>query len=80
MVLAIATSIDALAAGLGLSVLKSSIILAATLIGIVTFCLSFAGVFIGHNIGNRLNDKIEICGGSLLILIGAKILLEHLMI
>ncbi|MGV2828690.1 manganese efflux pump MntP [Myxosarcina sp. GI1(2024)] len=80
LVLAIATSIDALAAGLGLSVLKSSIILAATLIGIVTFCLSFAGVFIGHNIGNRLNDKIEICGGSLLILIGAKILLEHLMI
>lgn len=78
LVLAIATSIDALAAGLGLSLLKSSILLAATLIGIITFCLSFVGVFIGHNIGNKLNDKIEIIGGVILIFIGSKILLQHL--
>ena len=78
LVLAVATSIDALAAGLGLSLLKSSIIFAATLIGIITFCLSFIGVFIGHKIGNKLNNKIEIIGGLILIFIGSKILLEHL--
>lgn len=78
LVLAIATSIDALAAGLGLSLLKSSIILAATMIGLITFCLCFAGVFIGHKLGNKFNHKIEIMGGLILILIGCKILLEHL--
>ena len=78
LVLAIATSIDAFAAGLGLSLLKSSIILAASLIGIITFCLSFVGVFIGHKIGDRLNNKIEIMGGLILIFIGSKILFEHL--
>ena len=78
LILAIATSIDALAAGLGLSLLKSSIILAASLIGIITFCLSFVGVFIGHKIGDRLNNKIEIMGGLILIFIGSKILFEHL--
>ena len=77
LVLAIATSIDAFAAGLGLSLLKSSIILAATLIGIITFCLSFLGVFIGHKIGDKLNNKIEIMGGLILIFIGSKTLLEH---
>ena len=74
LILSIATSIDALAAGLGLSLLKSPIILAATLIGIITFCLSFVVVFIGHKIGNKLNNKIEIMGGLILIFIGSKIL------
>ena len=78
LLLAIATSIDALAAGLGLALLKNSIILVATLIGLVTFGLSFIGVFIGHKIGDRLNNKIEIVGGLILISIGSKILLEHL--
>ncbi|VEP17205.1 putative manganese efflux pump MntP [Hyella patelloides LEGE 07179] len=78
LILAIATSIDALAAGLGLSLLKSSIILAASLIGIITFCLSFIGVFIGHKIGDKFNNKIEIMGGLILIFIGSKILFEHL--
>jgi putative Mn2+ efflux pump MntP len=78
LILAIATSIDALAAGLGLSLLKNSIILAATLIGMITFCLSFAGVFIGHKIGNKFNNKIEIIGGLILIFIGSQILFEHL--
>ncbi len=76
--LAIATSIDALVAGLGLSLLNISIIYEATLIGVITFLLSFAGVFIGHKIGNKLNNKIEIMGGLILIAIGSKILIEHL--
>ena len=76
--LAIATSIDALVAGLGLSLLNISIIYVATLIGVITFLLSFAGVFIGHKIGNKLNNKIEIMGGLILIAIGSKILIEHL--
>ncbi|PSB10512.1 hypothetical protein C7B62_09140 [Pleurocapsa sp. CCALA 161] len=78
LVLAIATSIDALAAGLGLSLLKTSITLTATLIGAITFGLSFIGVFIGHRIGNKFNHKIELVGGLILIFIGSKILLEHL--
>ncbi|MCC0175556.1 manganese efflux pump [Waterburya agarophytonicola K14] len=78
LVLAIATSIDALAAGLGLSLIKNSIILAATLIGVITFCLSFIGVFIGHKIGDRVNHQIEVMGGMILIFIGSKILFEHL--
>lgn len=77
LALAIATSIDALAAGLGLSMLKMSILLACTLIGSITFALSFCGVFLGHSFGNLFNKKIEIIGGLVLILIGIKILLEH---
>lgn len=76
--LAIATSIDALAAGIGLSVLKGSILLACTLIGFITFTLCFIGVFIGHKFGGIFNQKIEIVGGVVLILIGTKILFEHL--
>ena len=78
LVLAIATSIDALAAGLGLSMVKMSMIFAVTLVGGVTFSLSFIGVFIGHRFGNLFNEKIGILGGLILILIGGKILLEHL--
>ncbi|PSF38637.1 hypothetical protein C7H19_03780 [Aphanothece hegewaldii CCALA 016] len=77
-VLAIATSIDALAAGLGLSMLKSSILLACTLIGFITFILSFVAVFLGHRFGGLFNQKIEILGGLILIIIGSKILFEHL--
>ncbi len=76
--LAIATSIDALAVGLSLSVIKTSIIEAATIIGVITFGLSFLGVFIGHRFGGLFNNKIELLGGVILILIGSKILLEHL--
>lgn len=78
LILAIATSIDALAAGLGLSLLKISIATTAGLIGIITFGLSFAGVFVGHKIGNKFNNQIEIIGGLILIFIGSKILIEHL--
>jgi len=76
--LAIATSIDALAAGIGLTMINYSIFLAATLIGFVTFTLSFLGVFAGHKFGNYFNKNLEILGGVILILIGVKILLEHL--
>lgn len=76
LALSIATSIDALAAGLGLSVLKMSILLACTSIGVITFTLSFCGVFIGHSFGDLFNKKIEVAGGLILILIGSKILLE----
>ncbi len=78
--LAIATSIDALAVGLGLSVIKTSILQAAAIIGIVTFGLCFLAVFIGHSFGSFFKDKIGILGGSVLILIGFKILFEHLFV
>ncbi|MEA5509585.1 manganese efflux pump MntP family protein [Crocosphaera sp. UHCC 0190] len=78
LALAIATSIDALAAGLGLSFLKYSILLPCTLIGLITFGLSLVGVFIGHKFGGIFNQKIEIIGGLTLIGIGTKILIEDL--
>ena len=76
--LAIATSIDALAAGVTLAFLKTDIVSTALLIGTVTFGLSFAGVAIGNRFGTSLADKADIFGGVALILIGLKILLEHL--
>ncbi|MEG2951206.1 MAG: manganese efflux pump MntP family protein [Clostridia bacterium] len=77
-VLAIATSIDALAVGITFAFLKVDIVPAVLLIGGITFVLSFAGVVIGHKFGNRFQKKAEVAGGAVLILIGTKILLEHL--
>jgi putative Mn2+ efflux pump MntP len=74
---AIATSIDALAVGVSLAFLKESIIPAIALIGIVTLALSAAGVKIGNIFGLRFRPAAEIAGGIILILIGVKILLEH---
>lgn len=76
--LAIATSIDALAVGFSLSVIQTSILQAATIIGVITFSLSLMGVFIGHTFGGLFKEKVEFLGGAILIAIGAKILLEHL--
>ncbi|MEG4226164.1 manganese efflux pump MntP family protein [Microcoleus sp. N9_B2] len=76
--LSVATSIDALAVGLGFAVLKDSIVLAVTAIGFITFFLAFAGVFIGHKCGNLFANKIEILGGAILIFIGSRILFLHL--
>ncbi len=76
--LAIATSIDALPVGITFAFLKVSIYTAAPLIGIITFAISFSGVFIGNKFGAAYKEKAEIAGGIILILIGAKILLEHL--
>jgi len=78
LTLSVATSIDALAVGLGFSVLKTSILAAVTVIGFITFFLCFIGVFLGHKFGDLFQKKIEILGGSILIIIGTKILIEHL--
>ena len=76
--LAIATSIDALAVGISFAFLQVNITSAITLIGCTTFVISAAGVFAGHKFGNKYEDKASIAGGIILILIGLKILLEHL--
>jgi putative Mn2+ efflux pump MntP len=76
--LSVATSLDALAVGIGFSVLKISIISVVTIIGVITFFLSFVGVFVGHKCGDLFQNKIEILGGFILIMIGIKILIEHL--
>lgn len=78
IILAIATSIDALAVGITFAFLDVNIILAFSLIGIITFILSIIGVKIGNKFGNKYESKAELAGGLILILIGLKILLEHL--
>jgi putative Mn2+ efflux pump MntP len=80
LILAIATSIDALAVGLSLSFLKVAIVTPAIIIGIVTFMVSFLGVFVGNRFGHFFENKIEIIGGLTLIGIGIKILIEHLVL
>ena len=77
-VLAVATSIDAFAVGLSLSFLGVSIVLPALIIGLVTFTLSAAGIYIGAKAGHFFENKMEIAGGLVLVGLGAKILLEHL--
>ncbi|MDE6181950.1 MAG: manganese efflux pump MntP family protein [Eubacteriales bacterium] len=77
-VLAIATSIDALAVGISFSILKVNIIISSIIIGIVAFILSFLGIIIGKKIGKRFSKNAEIIGGAILIFIGTKILIEHL--
>lgn len=76
--LAIATSIDALAVGVTFAFLQVRILPSVTLIGLVTFVLSFAGVAVGNRFGARFEKKAELAGGVVLLLIGLKILLEHL--
>ncbi|MBO4377820.1 MAG: manganese efflux pump [Clostridia bacterium] len=76
--LAIATSIDALAAGVTFSLLEISVIPASAFIGVVTFAFSAAGVKIGSLFGLRYEKKAAVCGGIILILLGIKILLEHM--
>ena len=76
--LAVATSIDALAIGITFAFLKVNIIPAVCFIGIVTFIISFAGVKFVNVFGARYKNKAEIVGGIILILLGLKILLEHL--
>ena len=79
LVMAIATSIDALAVGISLAMAGDVNILAAVaLIGIITFTLSAVGVKIGNIFGSRYEKKAEFCGGVILIGLGLKILLEHL--
>ena len=76
--LAIATSIDALAVGVTFAFLQVNVLPAVCLIGITTFVFSVAGVAIGNVFGARYKSKAELAGGVVLILLGTKVLLEHL--
>ena len=78
LMLAIATSIDALAVGVSFAFLQVDIVPAISLIGVITFALSLVGVAVGHQFGARFEKPATIVGGVVLILIGLKILLEHL--
>lgn len=76
--LAVATSIDALAVGITFAFLNVHIVSAALIIGVCTFLISFAGVKIGNIFGTKYKSKAELAGGIILILLGFKILFEHL--
>ncbi|MGN1304867.1 MAG: manganese efflux pump MntP family protein [Oscillospiraceae bacterium] len=78
LVLAVATSIDALAVGITFAFLSVNIWSAISIIGVTTFILSMIGVVIGNKFGSKYKSKAELVGGLILVLMGAKILLEHL--
>lgn len=78
VLLAVATSIDALAVGITFAFLQVRILPAAGLIGVTTFTLSAIGIYVGKRFGARYKSKAELAGGIILVLIGTKILLEHL--
>ena len=78
LTLAVATSIDALAVGITLPLLTDSVWLAAAIIGAVTFVLSLLGVYLGKAFGHIFENRIEIVGGLVLIVIGVKTLIWHL--
>lgn len=76
--MALATSIDALVVGVTLAFAQANIWLAATIIGVVTFVLSFSGLYLGRVIGSKFGSKAGVLGGLVLIAIGVKTLVEHL--
>lgn len=76
--MAIATSIDALAVGITFAFLRVNIVYAVSFIGCITFSLSFVGVWLGHRFGSKYKNKATFAGGIVLCAIGLKILLEHL--
>ena len=78
LLLAVATSIDALAVGITFAFLQVEIVPAVALIGCTTFVLSLIGVVVGNLFGARYKSRAEFTGGVILLLIGVKILLEHL--
>ena len=78
LLMALATSIDALAVGVTFAFLQVNIVSAITIIGCTTFVISIAGVYVGNVFGSRYKSRAELTGGVILILIGLKILLEHL--
>ena len=78
IILAIATSIDALATGFIFTPYPEKILLAVAVIGLTTFAFSYVGVNLGHKFGSKFNFNFEIIGGIVLILIGLRILIEHL--
>ena len=78
LLLAIATSIDALAVGITFAFLGTPIVEAITIIGITTMLISIAGVAVGNFFGSKYKNKAELAGGLILVLLGVKILFEHL--
>ena len=78
MIMSVATSIDALAVGLSFAFLGVTIIMPSVIIGSGTFVLCLAGVYIGNRTGHFFEGKLELAGGIVLILIGAKIAVEHI--
>ena len=78
LVLAIATSIDALAIGVTFAFLRVNIVPAVSFIGVITFTLSVIGIKIGNVFGSKFKSKAELAGGFILIIMGIKILIEHL--
>lgn len=79
LALAVATSIDALAVGLSLSLLEVEILLPAAMIAVVCFCLSVAGALASGRLGGLFGSRVKLLGGAILILIGLRILVEHLL-
>ena len=80
LILAVATSIDALAVGITLPFLNVPIPVAVIIIGLITFALSYLGVFLGKRFGHFFESKIEAAGGLVLIALGTKILIQHLLL
>jgi putative Mn2+ efflux pump MntP len=78
LLLSVATSIDALAVGLSLAVMRMEILLPALVIGIIAACLTAVGMVLGRRIGAAWGRRVEVLGGFILIVIGARILIEHL--
>lgn len=78
LILAVATSIDALAVGLNFAILQVSLLFAVAIIGLITFVLCFLGVYVGNRYGHIFENKLELIGGIILIGIGGKILMEHI--
>ncbi len=78
LLLSVATSIDALAAGVSFALLDVAIVRTVIIIGTVTFLLSFVGYYLGDKLGVFFKARIRVIGGIMLILIGVKILIEHL--
>lgn len=79
LVLAVATSIDALMVGLGFAFLEIPILIPVLVIGVVTLILSYLGFIFGSKIGSMFGRKVKVLGGVILIVIGIRILMEHLL-
>jgi len=77
--LAVATSIDALAVGISFAFLGTPIVEPVIIIGCVTFVMSFCGAILGYRLGHFFENEVEIFGGLILIALGGKILAEHLL-
>lgn len=79
VILSVATSIDALAVGLSLALIETPIVQTALVIGITTFTLSIVGCLLGYRLGEKFGKRMEMLGGLILIGIGLRILISHLL-